>query len=259
MKKDGRGSYDVSTETTKGLSVVKWYDNKAVLLASTLVSAQPVDKCLRWSKAQKVYVEVDRPAVVKEYNTSMGGVDLSDMLMALYRIDIRPRRWYLRMLYYFIDLSTVNAWLLYRRHVKQLGLRKYKPLLDFRVEIADSLIKHGKAITKKRGRPSRDADEDAPRALRLRTVPRPQRGIRLDKVDHFPKYHEKRGRCRLCTNGYTQICSLVPQQGEQLLHVVPHRVRTVGREGRISLVKQVTLTLSVVVDYHDMCSYKWNL
>ena len=82
----------VSTEATKGLSVVKWYDNKAVLLASTIVSTNPVDKCIRWSKAQKVYVEVDRPAVVKEYNTSMGGVDLSDMLMSLYRIDIRPRR-----------------------------------------------------------------------------------------------------------------------------------------------------------------------
>ena len=61
------------------------------------------------------------------------------------------------------------------------------------------------AITKKRRRPSRDADEDAPRAPRLRTVPRPQSDIRLDKVDHFPKYHEKRGRCRLCTKGYTQM------------------------------------------------------
>ncbi len=128
---------------------------------------------------------------------------MSEMLRSLYRIDIRPRRWYLRMLYYFIDLSTVNAWLLYRRHVKQLGLRKYKPLLDFRVEIADSLIKHGKAITKKRGRPSRDAD--VPRAPRLRAFRRPQRGIRLDKVGHLPKYHENRGRSRLCTKGYTQI------------------------------------------------------
>ena len=36
-------------------------------------------------------------------SSSMGGVDLSDMLMSLYRIDIRPRLWYLRMLCCFIE------------------------------------------------------------------------------------------------------------------------------------------------------------
>ena len=148
--------------------------------------------------------------MVKEYNTSMGGVDLSDMLMSLYTIDIRPRRLYLRMLYYFIDLSTVNACLLYRRHVKHLGLRKYKPLLDFRVKIADSLIQHGKAITKKRGRPSRD--EDVPRAPGCSGEDRlPVTGVTgsmsfperdtVGQGGHLPKYHEKRVRCRLCTKG----------------------------------------------------------
>lgn len=37
---------------------------------------------------RKKTVDVDRPFVVKEYNTFMGGVDKADMLLELYRIDV---------------------------------------------------------------------------------------------------------------------------------------------------------------------------
>ncbi|KAK2710973.1 hypothetical protein QYM36_012217 [Artemia franciscana] len=36
----------------------------------------------------------------------MGGVDLSDMLIELYRIDIRGKKWYMRLFYYFLDISV---------------------------------------------------------------------------------------------------------------------------------------------------------
>ncbi len=125
LSKAGRGAYDVKYEMTSGMAIVKWYDNKAVLLASSFIGPDPVDRCRRWSKEKKVYVEVDRPHIVKMYNNNMGGVDLADMFAALYRIEIRPRRWYLRILYYLIDLSVVNGWLLYRRHLTQKQEKKY--------------------------------------------------------------------------------------------------------------------------------------
>ncbi|XP_019737194.1 piggyBac transposable element-derived protein 3-like [Hippocampus comes] len=102
----------------------------------------PVDRC-RWSKEKKEYVEVDRPHIVKVYNNNMGGVDLADMFAALYRIELRPRRWYLRILYYLIDLLLVNGWLLYHHHLTQKQEKKYMPFLDFRTQVADALIKVG--------------------------------------------------------------------------------------------------------------------
>ncbi len=215
LSKAGRGAYDVKYEMTSGMAIVKWYDNKAVLLASSFIGPDPVDRCRRWSKEKKVYVEVDRPHIVKMYNNNMGGVDLADMFAALYRIEIRPRRWYLRILYYLIDLSVVNGWLLYRRHLTQKQEKKYMPLLVFRAQVADALIKVGKQAdlnSRKRGRPSL---EDAPEPHQAASPPPPLQRIvapsvdvRLDRFDHFPIHADKRGRCRLCKTGYTQMACL---------------------------------------------------
>lgn len=160
----------------------------------------PVDRCRRWSKEKKEYVEVDRRHIVKVYNNNMGGVDLADMFAALYRIELRPRRWYLRILYYLIDLSLVNGWLLYRRHLTQKQEKKYMPLLDFRAQVAVALIKVGKRAnlnSRKRGRPS---SEEAPERSQAATssspgqrIIAPSVGIRLDRFDHFPIHADKRG------------------------------------------------------------------
>ncbi|KAI5629009.1 piggyBac transposable element-derived protein 3-like, partial [Silurus asotus] len=215
LSKAGRGAYEVKYVKTSGMSIVKWYDNKAVLLASSFIGPEPVERCRRWSKEKKEYVEVDRPHIVKVYNHNMGGVDLADMFAALYRIDIRPRRWYLRILYYLIDLSLVNGWLLYRRHLNQKQEKKYMPLLDFRAQVADALIKVGKQAdlnSRKRGRPSLEDDptshQAAPPPPPLQRISAPSVDVRLDRCDHFPIHAEKRGRCRLCKNGYTQMACL---------------------------------------------------
>ena len=64
--------------------LLKWYDNKTVHLISNYKSQEPIENVRRWSVAAKQYVNVPRPAIVKEYNTLMGGVDLHDMLVELY-------------------------------------------------------------------------------------------------------------------------------------------------------------------------------
>lgn len=81
LSKDGRGACEVKYEKTSGKSIVKWYDNKAVLLASSFIGPEPVERCRRWLKEKKEYVEVDRPHIVKVYNHNMGGVDLADMFV----------------------------------------------------------------------------------------------------------------------------------------------------------------------------------
>lgn len=71
----------------------------------------------RYSNELKQRVEVACPNVVMEYNTHMGGVDLAGMLVALYRIELKTRRWYLQIFAQMIDISLNNAWLLKRREL----------------------------------------------------------------------------------------------------------------------------------------------
>ncbi|KAK2702884.1 hypothetical protein QYM36_018532 [Artemia franciscana] len=98
MKKKGRGSVDFRFERHSEVSVVKWYDNKPVHLASSYCAVTPIDKCQRWDGTTRKYVEVDRPRIVPDYNKSMGGVDLADMFLELYRTDIRSKKWYTRIM-----------------------------------------------------------------------------------------------------------------------------------------------------------------
>ena len=39
-------------------------------------------------------IEVECPEIVHQYNKHIGGVDLCDMLMALYRIRLGTQKWY---------------------------------------------------------------------------------------------------------------------------------------------------------------------
>ncbi|KAJ8387597.1 hypothetical protein AAFF_G00152930 [Aldrovandia affinis] len=114
MLKEERGNYDQVTSIDGKIALVKWFDNRPVLLASYFVGVGDTDEVVRWDKKEKVYVTINRPAVVKKYNESMGGVDLFDQLIALYRTEIRSRKWSLRMITHCFDLTVVNSWLEYQ-------------------------------------------------------------------------------------------------------------------------------------------------
>ncbi|KRK02378.1 uncharacterized protein Dyak_GE28296, isoform C [Drosophila yakuba] len=48
----------------------------------------------------------------------MGGVDLLDYLLGLYRIQLRSRNWYKNIFFHMIDMCVVNSWILYRPPVQ---------------------------------------------------------------------------------------------------------------------------------------------
>ena len=166
------------------------------------------------NKRKKKHVQVTRPAVIKAYNQHMGGVDLIDMLISLYRINVRSKKYYMKIIFHLIDLSLVNAWLLYRRHCFQVKVPKNKimPLLTFRINVAETLLKSAPpAPPVKRGRPSSKSlsdENNSSTPQRAVPIPVPPTNVRFDKYDHWPVQIEK-GRCRNsgCT-GYTRIsCS----------------------------------------------------
>lgn len=114
MKKAGRGTpSDVSAEDGK-LCLVKWYDNKAVLIMSVVHGALPDNTCLYWNKKLRERVTVSRTSIVRAYNMKMGGVDLMDKMISYYHmISTHTKKWTLRMVIHFKDLALANSWLLY--------------------------------------------------------------------------------------------------------------------------------------------------
>lgn len=211
LKNEGRGSFDYSTECDENIIAVKWCDNKSVNLVSSYVGIEPLGTVKRWSQSDKKYIEVNRPHIVKVYNTNMGGVDLNDMLVALYRTKIGVKRFYLKIIFHLMDICIVNAWLLYRRDCSAQNIKNFKKLIVFRSEIGESLLRCF-TVVRKRGRPSNSREgspssrEGTPVTTRGKrpTVPKPIDDIRFDEKAHWPTHIEPKQRCRECKS-YTRM------------------------------------------------------
>ena len=201
LKKNGRGSYDYRVETTHQVCGVRWYDNRAVTLASSYLGPQPLDAVKRWEKSSKQHVSVPRPYMVKTYNNLMGGVNFLDSLISKYRYPIKSRRWYLYLYWHSITTGLIQAWLLYRRHCRARGTSKKSTLnhRKFQAAVATALIMVDVPV-QQRGRPSGEVVKIyAPKTSR---VQQPD-DVRYDLVGHFPIKLTKRGRCFLRKDGFT--------------------------------------------------------
>ena len=80
------------------ICAVKWFDNNVVSCLSTLYTCHPIDLIQRWSNKEKKHIQVKRPNVIKSYNQHMGGVDLLDMLISLYRINVGANKYYVKII-----------------------------------------------------------------------------------------------------------------------------------------------------------------
>ncbi|KAL3217213.1 hypothetical protein MRX96_006114 [Rhipicephalus microplus] len=160
LKKKGRGSYVEMATTFEGLHPSRQEDPTTV--------------------------SIPRPAIVGIYNECMGGVDLMDMLVALYRIHVRSKKWYRRLFFYLLDVAVVNCWLLYHRDatVASMPCKHQMTLLTFKADIACTLRQQGKVSTPSRKRPlgpSKVENESQAKKWHGPSAPVPCKKIRLDK------------------------------------------------------------------------------
>jgi hypothetical protein len=219
LRKQGRGAVDARYDKKTGLSVVRWLDSSTVQLSATHVGVEPLSTIKRWDRKQKKYIQLPCPAIVREYNQHMGGVDLFDMLLALYKCDHKSKKWYRRIFLWSLNVAVVNGWLLYKRHCQQLGITisEQYDLLKFTTTVSQSLLMDNKLppslSAKRRGRPCRsqstasiqsstaaELHEETSDLLmkKTRRVLTVNETSRFDLIGHLPVHSEPKQRCKLC-------------------------------------------------------------
>lgn len=198
LKKKGRGAFAQVVSNKHNIAVVKWYDNKFVVAASTYVDAHPVQNIMRYKKEEKKKGPVTCPNLIKHYNGNMGGVDLADMLVALYRTDLKGHRWYLALFSQILDICVNNAWLLYR--YENSGKQKRMPLKKFRA----ALFRQLHLFERSSSNLQPDALSKSIRKVKKPVAERPDDATRYDLTGHLPTFTTK-GRCRNCTKHQTKF------------------------------------------------------
>ncbi|XP_037299722.1 piggyBac transposable element-derived protein 2-like isoform X2 [Manduca sexta] len=195
LKKKKRGSSAQVVCNKNKLAVVKWNDNKVVTLISTYIDSYPLETIKRYDKDEKKKVDVECPQVVKHYNKHMGGVDLADMLISLYRTPFKSHRWYLGIFSQLVDMCINNAWLLHRRDGKKTSLK------DFRFELFDGLSKSNRIGT------NQNVTDDIGENLKIHkpVSVRPTDSVRFDNTGHLPEAGNESIRCKYCKSGRTSV------------------------------------------------------
>ena len=184
LSRQGRGSSEQFV-SENDIAIVKWYDNKPILMASSAFGIEPEGTCSRWCKKDKVRKQVTRPAVIAAYNKSMGGVDMCDRMIAYHKISSRTRRWNLRVLLHFVDLVLSNSWLEWKKDGNS-GLQLY----DFRISVATSLMNAAEES---------DEDDDIRRLPKKNAiVGLPTDPYRTSSASHLPVWEDLKNsaRCR---------------------------------------------------------------
>jgi hypothetical protein len=97
----------------------------------------------------------------------------------------------MHIVYYFINRSVVNGWLLYRRHCLQNGVpeKDQMSLIKFQSMVSNALVLVGKQPKSKWGRPSNTPPPK--KRTKSHTTPTPQNDVCYNAVGHIPNFVEK--------------------------------------------------------------------
>ncbi|KAF2888687.1 hypothetical protein ILUMI_17486 [Ignelater luminosus] len=182
IEKRNRGSHDYAFHGENEELLVRWNDNKCVIMATNYNTVEPMVSVQRWNKNEKAQTPIPQPAVINRYNRFMGRVDQHDWLLEKHHIPIRGKKWYWCLITRIIDMAIVNACQLYIK-VEQKPLS----IKEFRRPIAVPYLQlgHGSRVAKER-------PISTPSASRTH-VPG---DVRFEGKNHLIKKREQQRRCQ---------------------------------------------------------------
>ena len=109
LSKQERGSVDYHVDNNSGIAVVKWLDNSIFHLVSYCINVEMIGTIDGWCNKSQVGKAVPCPKIVSIYNKSMGGMDLADMLITLYRREVKTCHWYITVFWHFVGVAKANT------------------------------------------------------------------------------------------------------------------------------------------------------
>ncbi|XP_026475392.1 piggyBac transposable element-derived protein 4-like [Ctenocephalides felis] len=119
------------------LMLLAWKDKRIVttLTSWDISGTQPIHRRIRGGNVQVI----NKPNVVINYNKFMGGVDRADSYSASYCFLRKSMKWWQKLFFWDIEMSSVNAFLLYKN--SQRGKNKPMTHLKFVRELVDVMTK----------------------------------------------------------------------------------------------------------------------
>ncbi|PSN41369.1 hypothetical protein C0J52_19114 [Blattella germanica] len=105
------------------------------MFLSTIESPQEMSTVNR-KESDGSITQIQCPSIAKTYLANMGCVDKADMLRSLYTIDRKAKRSWLRLFWYFVDVSIVNSFILYTLSNTGRSLK----LKEFRRKVVTGLV-----------------------------------------------------------------------------------------------------------------------
>ena len=126
------------------------------------------------------------PAIIKECNKSMGGVDLFDRLRGLYRTCIRNKRWYYPLIRFCLNGAMVNAWMLYRQIHKDMRLVEFIRRCVIAILATPAI--------------------DKPKGVKPKVHRQIMNEVRNDNIGHLVDAIEKQRKLALCKKCTTFCC-----------------------------------------------------
>lgn len=193
------------------VGITKWLDNNCVSMISTAESIEPTCVVKRWSKASKQFINVSQPKVINAYNAKMGGVDLADRMLSYCSSRARTKKWTVRCILHFFDLSLSNSWLQMRetKQRMQTPAKNIPQFRTFKLQFGELLIERNAA-----NEPITSDDENLEDKVdnpcgdrRVLADPTPEK--RIQEAAHLPevtKGIQKRCAMQKCKKKSTVYC-----------------------------------------------------
>lgn len=183
MKKKLRGEYDYYFDKSNEILIAEWKDNNVVIVGTNYSDVEPMAKVKRWSNEAKKKIDIKQPNLISEYNSGMGGVDLHDQSINLYRIAIRGKKFWWILFTNMLDMAMTNAWKL---HLLSADVKMDQ--LAFTRNVARYYLRLN---TKSKSR------------RQSGTLPQ---GLAQDNFGHFPEKLINRLRCAVCSSRIRWRC-----------------------------------------------------